>query len=244
MANRRKPREKSGLNRNQSHAVNALASTLIELKHYAELFDTNTIVNARTTAMLLLRLLDDELTQCGIRRECLIHSFGRSIAGNLSPCHWLTSHKLFLDGKPRSQIVPILEPIPELVAALPIEEWMNEIIIEGPKNDDNGLDLGSDRFQLSRRRFLRVVRDETGAHFERSVSLEHLMSFSNHSILDFATDAQDGREINTREHPKEFPTIGDHGNATIRTIAQEILTSFRLRNKNGAAEVDYFKIAN
>jgi len=97
------------------------------------------------------------------------------------------------------------------------------------------------RIIVSRAQFIKGTRNETGAHFDRAVTEQYLQIFHSNLPIGIGSIDDSGAEISTISHPEKFKVTGDHGSASLRAIASEIMSSFQVIEKTeGGIELRYY----
>lgn len=219
---RKSKRHPSGEIRSEQEALEALASSLNEVKSHLFLIERGENLASRTLAVIIHRIISQELSRAFPNRRISMDSFlkpetsDRSV--NIYP---LTSFEVTEHG---TRIVPVPLHDKENKSVVPFNQWKNGIVFYGEYRVD-----GSDRrtnlpfLNLTREKLVKNVRNEIGAHFDNEVSsgVHHISS--DKPFLDLRVSARGG--VPTKPTAK-VPHKYSYLSATIATIGIELLSTF------------------
>lgn len=216
-------------------AWEAAQASLDEIESLVAIYDSGRWLSYRTLSVVIARLLFEEFrliashedfefisTSMGINTENLLDSFPlvaiRITNGYPNTVEFLSSN---IDGNPPS------------LNRLSLTKWLDEAIyLESlsayeNRKGERPLKLKKSRYKLSRRNVIKRTRDEVGAHFDEAVSDVWAMLNSRPAGQDFLGIDQDGNIVSSSDRPDLFLFKNTIADASIRSIAGEVLLSLR-----------------
>ena len=217
--------------RTKEFAVFAAKSSYLEIKSLSELYDQGEHLVFRTIASVLQRMLLDEMRIGGIQNEIPWITTVRDLSeGNLIESLPLV---IWQAGGEHIEFFDIRHG-PDLGRrSLTFSEWMNQdILMEGLSTYDARVrkrETASrkpiDRRKFSRRLFLRRIRNETGAHFDRDITDDWQFLEESNRFIEHVRELPDGQTVSLSSHPELFSVKNSVAGATVRSIAHEAMES-------------------
>lgn len=219
---RKSKRHLSGRIRSEQEALEALASSLNEVKSHLLLIERGENLASRTLAVIIHRIMSQELSRAFPNRSISMDSYLEPAtsegAVNIYP---LTSFEVTEHG---TRIVPVPLHDKKNKFVVPYKQWKTEIVFYGEHRDGGGDRKTNLPFlNLTREKLVKNVRNEIGAHFDKEIStgVHHLST--EKPFLDLRVSARGGVPTKpTGKVPHQYSYLS----ATIATIGIELLDSF------------------
>lgn len=227
MPRQRKDRPSSGQQRSTTdQCLVYLRSSLNELRTLMSAMEQGNSLSARTVATVVYRILADELPIAARRRKIRLYSGIFDPEGSRAPFP-LTVYEVSPQG---TRIAPILVDDVARRRAVNSQKWKTEIVFWGKEVSQLFQDpeLSIPEVNLTREKFVKDVRNETGAHLDEDISIFSALSSSGYVPFDFKVVKNGG---DTGAAPKLHNW--DYLSATVVAIAFELLMSLRVIEHEG-----------
>lgn len=249
---RKQSTEKSSHIRSSAEAALAIESSIAEISALADLYDAGSHFSSRTIATVIQRLISDELPLAGLRRKVALISLSPgTYEGNMLPEYPLVKYLISSTEGGKKAHTAILPKDGSLgQRLLSVSEWESEtVFLEGRhefQQRKEGLSLRDagklKRINVSRRELLKCSRNETGAHFDRSITYDYLKLHHSETPFKFGFLNEESGLHEAISDPSIWKREGEYGGATIRTMATEIILSIAVeRSDDGSVTIRYLK---
>lgn len=222
-----KSRLNTGVFRDGEMALEHLQSSLIELQQGIIGMERGNNLACRTVAVLLKRILDDELPKATRGREIKMRSY-ITLDRSHRPVFPLTTLEVSKSGTRIAPLVPSCQDFD----VVPLKKWKEQIVFHGEEASvffEHKTNTFSPE-DLSRHLFLKFTRDETGAHFDKEISHFSLLASKNYTMLDLHVVDE---ETGTAHEQVSMPHKWNYLSATIATIGFEFIKSIAVIRHDG-----------
>jgi hypothetical protein len=234
-------KHRSGRALDKAELVQFANSSLQEIRVLNELYDSGDVLCARTIAIVVSRLVDDELTGL-MKRDQLKFVSHLGIPDPSRDQPHVRGLNVLVDiySQPDvSEFIPVsaeLEFEPQIeprhgVFLQTFSDWYEDsVFIEGAWGKswvDNGKPRTefAKRNRLSRKKVLKLTRDKLGAHLFSPLDVQVSGFWDWHNIIPVGLTHDSGLEFSLERNSDKFSIHGAPVCAFIRTISEEIVQS-------------------